>query len=205
MAFDYLIGIDEVGRGPIAGPLCVGACKLTRDSAGLFFKKVRGIKDSKQLLPQERDVWAAALLELEVQGCIRTSVSFVSEKVIDEGGLARALHHAVGAVLSLVEAPKERSFILLDGTLRAPREYLFQESVIGGDENDPLIAAASIVAKVRRDRYMTELSREYPLYGFDEHKGYGTPGHYKALRKYGPCEVHRKSFLRGFPTIRTTN
>ncbi len=196
MLFKHLIGIDEVGRGPIAGPLCVGACALVRTHASAFYANIRGIRDSKQLLPEEREAWAGKLRQFADAGYITTATAFISEKTIDQGGMARALRDAVGKVLSELRVSCDDSFIFLDGSLRAPSRFLFQETIIGGDETDALIAAASIVAKVRRDRYMTALAKRYPLYGFDEHKGYGTRKHYAALRKYGPCEIHRKSFLK---------
>ena len=198
MAFTHLIGIDEVGRGPLAGPLCVGGCALLRTHAGAFFHCLRGIKDSKQLPPEEREAWDRKIRTLERDGVIAVTTAFISEREIDEGGLGPALSAAVALVLRQLSAPEESSFIMLDGTLRAPRQYLFQESVIGGDEADPLIAAASIVAKVERDRIMVESGKRFPEYGFERHKGYGTRAHYKALREHGPCELHRKSFLREF-------
>lgn len=198
MVFSYLVGVDEVGRGPIAGSLCVGACALRREHAGVFFEKVRGLKDSKQLRAKGREEWTGLLHILEEAGFVRLAVASVSERAIDKDGLAKALHTAVGKALALLRIPPTRSFILLDGSLRAPSEYLFQESVINGDETDTLIASASIVAKVYRDRYMTRLAKRYPLYGFEKHKGYGTKEHYRALKKYGVSEVHRKSFLKKF-------
>lgn len=196
MAFAYIVGVDEVGRGPIAGPLCVGACVLVRAHGARFFTSVRGLKDSKQLPDHKREEWVKVLRRLEELGCIRLSTAFVSEKQIDTYGMAFALSRAVRNVLRLVRIPAHRSFVMLDGTLRAPAEYLFQESVIGGDEADLLIASASIVAKVRRDAYMKRIGRLFPQYGFEVHKGYGTKKHYEALAKHGACPAHRMSFLR---------
>lgn len=195
MSFEYLIGVDEVGRGPLAGPLCVGVCALSKKHSSIFYSSVCGIKDSKQLTHLEREAWATKLKALEQSGCIRLSTAFISERVIDRNGLANALSLATKRALLGVGTNSRRSFVMLDGTLRAPKEYLFQESIVKGDETDPIIAAASIVAKVRRDRYMTKRADEFPLYGFENHKGYGTNAHYRAIRKHGICPLHRKSFL----------
>lgn len=197
MSFTFLVGIDEVGRGPIAGPLCVGGCALVRTEALLFYKRIRGLRDSKQLSPRERERWALSLHKSAGLGLCRLASVFVSEKVIDAKGLGFALRSAVEEVLEILLVTPRDSFVMLDGTLGAPAAYPFQESVLGGDENEPLIAAASVIAKVRRDEHMRSLSEKYPHYGFERHKGYGTRVHYDALRKYGPCAVHRKSFLNG--------
>lgn len=196
MSFRFLIGIDEAGRGPLAGPLCVGACRLIREHAPAFFKGIRGLRDSKQLTEDERETWVSRLEALEHAGSCRLRTVFIHHAVIDMKGLAFALRASVARVLRKSGAPAEHSFVLLDGGLSAPSRFFFQETVINGDETDALIAAASIVAKVRRDRHMIALAPKYPGYGFEAHKGYGTPEHYNALRKYGPCAIHRKTFLR---------
>ncbi len=194
---DFLIGIDEVGRGPLAGPLCVGAFLVERKKLLAVHRALRGIRDSKQLSEGEREVWLSKILVLEQGGWCRTSTAFIRSDTIDREGMADALHKAVARVLYKLSVSPARCFVLLDGTLRAPAIFQLQESIIGGDENEPLIATASIVAKVCRDRYMTLLGKRFPEYGFEEHKGYGTRKHYEALRKYGVCPIHRLSFLKG--------
>ncbi len=200
---DFLIGIDEVGRGPLAGPLCVGAFLVERKKLPIVHRALRGIRDSKQLSEDERECWLSKILVLERDGACRTSTTLVSVDIIDRRGMANALHTAVARVLCKLSVSPTRCFVLLDGTLRAPAIFQLQESIIDGDENEPLIATASIVAKVRRDKHMALLAKRFPEYGFAEHKGYGTKKHYEALRKYGVSEVHRKSFLKKFEALST--
>lgn len=195
MAFTHLVGIDEVGRGPIAGPLCMGGCALLRERAAEFYRYMHGLRDSKRLTPANREQWASTLYMCAKKGICQLSLAFVSEQTIDERGLAYALRIAADTVLSSLSIVPSDSFVMLDGALKAPSIYRFQESIINGDEQEPLIAAASVIAKVRRDRHMVKLAAQYPNYGFEKHKGYGTKSHYRALSMLGPCELHRKSFL----------
>lgn len=192
----YVIGIDEVGRGPIAGPLCVGACLMSRTEAHRFGKTIFGIKESKQLAPDKREEWSRMLHLAAKEGECKLSTVFVSERVIDTQGLAFALRRAIGKVLRKLDVKPEECEVLLDGGIKAPESFIFQQTIIKGDEKEPLIASASIVAKVRRDRYMTRLSKRYPDYGFESHKGYGTKRHYEALKEHGISKVHRRSFLK---------
>ncbi len=194
----YTIGIDEVGRGSLAGPLCVGACLVRRTLARSLGRVFSGIRDSKQLTPAGREMWFRTISEASRQGLCEWRTVFVSEKVIDERGLSFALRRAIRRLLSKLGVHPRLSRVLLDGGIWAPRSFLFQKTIVRGDETEPLIAAASIMAKVRRDRYMVRLSRRHPAYGFDRHKGYGTKAHYEALRKHGISGVHRKSFLFKF-------
>lgn len=196
MGFRYAIGIDEVGRGPLAGPLCVGAC-LTRTPFSLEFLKIfSAIRDSKQLTPAKREEWFRRIAKASKTGECRWSTVFVSGKVIDNKGLSFAIRKAIGTVLKKLQADPKSCEVLLDGGIKAPRVFAGQQTIIRGDEKVPLIAGASIMAKVLRDRYMVRLGKRYPLYGFERHKGYGTRAHYAALRKHGISEVHRKSFLK---------
>ncbi len=195
---DYLVGIDEVGRGPLAGPLCVGAFLVERKKLPVTLKALRGIHDSKQLSSAERERWLSKIETLAESGSCRFSTTFVHSSSIDQQGMAKALHLAVARVLFNLAVHPAKCFVLLDGTLRAPAVFQLQESIIDGDENEPLIATASVIAKVRRDRHMVGLAKRFPEYGFEEHKGYGTRKHYEALQEYGVSEVHRKSFLRKF-------
>src|SRR3989338_2905789 len=156
MARAYVIGVDEVGRGPIAGPLCVGACLVRAGGRCLF---LRWVKDSKQLSGGERQRWAERLRRAAASGGCRLATSFVGERRIERLVLSAALALAVCRALRKLGVAPESCRVLLDGGLRAPRTFPFQETVIGVDESVSLIAAASIVAKVRRDRYMTRLAR----------------------------------------------
>lgn len=196
MRYQYIIGIDEVGRGALAGPLCVGACLMNRKQAPAFLRTISGIKDSKQLTPFFREQWFRIIANAQEDGMCEWRTVFVSEKVIDARGLSFALKKAIRNALWKLRVHPARSLVLLDGGIKAPRAFLFQRTIIRGDETEPLIASASIMAKVKRDRYMVRLSRRRSVYGFERHKGYGTKAHYEALKKHGPSEIHRKSFLK---------
>jgi ribonuclease HII len=195
MPIKYLVGIDEVGRGPLAGPVTVCACKVSHafDDAHLM-----GIKDSKKLSPQKREEWFHKISLLKSKGELDFAFSFVSAEIIDSIGIIKAIERALHECLDALSLDPESSKIVLDGSLRAPKKFLVQETIIKGDEKVPLISAASIIAKVMRDKYMTEQGGIYPSYGFEEHKGYGTSAHFKAIRKYGPSPLHRRTFLKSF-------
>lgn len=193
MACAYVIGVDEVGRGPLAGPVCVGACLVKTARQGAL---LGGIRDSKQLSEKRRLLWARRLRHAATKGHCKLATALIKEAYIDRKGLSAALMLAVCRVLRRFGVAPNSCRVLLDGNLYAPRTFVFQKTIIGGDESVPLIAAASIVAKVRRDRFMCRLARRYPQYGFETHKGYGTKRHYEALRKHGISPAHRKSFLK---------
>ena len=194
----YIIGVDEVGRGPLAGPLCVGACLVERRNVSAFYRTVSGIKDSKKLTHKMRMKWLRILTEAAKRGECSWSTAFVGQETIDRKGLSYCLKLAIRRTLKKIKAIPDLSKVLLDGGIKAPVIFINQKTIIKGDEKEPLIAAASIAAKVRRDRYMTRCSKQYPQYGFDEHKGYGTKAHYVVLNEYGICPVHRRSFLKKF-------
>ena len=197
--FVYLIGIDEVGRGPIAGSVVVGAFIFLKPGAKKLF---RGVKESKQLNEQKREEWFGIIEKAKKSGYIDFSVTFQSEKIIDTKGLSYAIKTALFKSLgNIVVANKIKLLqtkVLLDGGLKAPANYPNQKTIIKGDEKEVVIALASICAKVLRDRKMNALAKKYPKYGFERHKGYGTKGHYGAIKKYGKLAVHRKSFLKRF-------
>ncbi|MDP3957879.1 MAG: ribonuclease HII [bacterium] len=192
-----IIGVDEVGRGPLAGPLAVGALRIARKHQ----KLLKGVKDSKKLDAAARERWYKKLRALEKEGSIVCKVAFVSERIIDRHGIPRALMRAVGSCLRRLAAGRE-AVVLLDGALYAPPCYVRQRTIIRGDEKHLVIAAASIIAKVRRDRRMKALSKKYPLYLFESHKGYGTKAHYERLRRHGPSAIHRLSYLKKFAAAR---
>lgn len=188
------VGIDEVGRGPLAGPVTVCAVLAAKRLLTLsFFPK---IKDSKQLNPQKRRKIFENLNILRKRGEILFSISSVGVRVIDRVGINRAIRIAVARCLSKISLAPSEVTILLDGGLRAPKKYLFQETITGGDEKEALIALASIVGKVLRDEKMERLAQRVPWYGFDKHKGYGTEEHRRLLRRYGISSFHRKKFVR---------
>ncbi len=191
----FLIGIDEVGRGPIAGPVAVGAFAFLTPGAKKLF---RGVKESKQLTEQKREEWFARIEQAKKSGHVDFCVTFQSEKVIDSKGLSYAIKTALLTSLYALKIKPASARVLLDGGLRAPANYQNQKTIIKGDEKEMVIALASICAKVLRDRKMNMLAKKYPKYGFEKHKGYGTKGHYGAIRRCGLLSTHRRSFLRAF-------
>jgi len=188
----HIVGIDEVGRGPLAGPVTVCACRVASD---FDFSAFKGIKDSKQLSPQKREEWFLKISSMKSQGLVDFAHTSVSAEEIDSIGISKAIEKAIHVALDALALVPEATRILLDGSLKAPKKFLIQETIIKGDEKIPIISAASIVAKVMRDRHMEEQARLYPNYGFEAHKGYGTDEHCKAIRKLGISPIHRKSFL----------
>ncbi len=195
MSRDFLIGIDEAGRGPLAGPLAVGAFAVTHRRV---LKKFKGVKDSKQLTPEQREEWFLRIKESAKMGEIYYAVSFAQPATIDEKGLTYSVYTALNRSLRKLEAQHtacKKAKILLDGLLHASDRYPDQTTIIGGDASEPVIALASICAKVIRDRRMRRFAKEFPGYGFEIHKGYGTKAHYKAIKKLGITPLHRKRFL----------
>ena len=216
----YLIGIDEAGRGPLAGPVSVGAFAVRlnnkqnlRMSKNAALKQFRGVKDSKQLSEKQREEWLVkiklASKKFNQDSMVFWAVSFSSAKIIDQKGLSYAIKSALNKSLKKLERQivekfgetkannlPENSLVLLDGSLYAPERYVNQKTIIDGDAKEPIIALASICAKVLRDRKMKRVAKEYPHYGFEIHKGYGTKAHYKAIKKHGISEIHRRSFLK---------
>lgn len=188
----YIVGIDEAGRGPLAGPVAVGAVSILDNFNKNFFKS---IKDSKKLSQSERELWFALALEAKKKGVLNFSVSLVSEKVIDRHGISYAIKLGIKRSLKALKVSAD-SQIFLDGGIMAPKKFKHQLTVIKGDEKIPIVSLASIVAKVTRDRRMINLSKKFPEFNFDVHKGYGTSLHRRAIKKYGPTEVHRQSFLK---------
>lgn len=192
MKKQFLIGIDEVGRGPIAGPVAVGAFVfLTKNAVSLF----QGVKESKQLSEEKREEWFMKILEAQKERQINFHVTFQSEKIIDSKGLSFAIRNALKISINKLKINCEECEVRLDGGLRAPVEYKDQKTIIKGDVKEKIIALASICAKVLRDRKMRTLAKKYPEYGFEVNKGYGTKKHYAALSMFGVKAVHRKSFL----------
>ena len=188
-----LIGVDEVGRGCLAGPLTVGAI-LKKGRVNL-----RGIKDSKKLSAKQREEWRERLKTYGVRRkAFSVAIASVGPQVIDRIGISAAARLAVGRCLKRLAIRRKPYAIMLDGSLYAPKTYLNQESIIKGDEKIPLIAAASIFAKVWRDKKMARLSKKFPDYAMEIHKGYGTLAHRQAIKKHGLSEIHRRSFCKKF-------
>lgn len=194
----YLIGIDEAGRGALAGPVCVGAVLYPEDFDWKeVFQRItkKGkpkLRDSKQLSPQQRDVLFEYIF---AHGRLKHSAAFVSAETIDSIGIVNATHEAAAVAISKFGISPFRVRVLLDAGIKVPGKW-DQESFIRGDERIPAIALASIVAKVTRDRHMEGLSEKYVAYGFERHKGYGTPEHVAKIKALGPGIMHRTYFLR---------
>ena len=183
--FDLVCGIDEAGRGPLAGPVCAAAVILPRDT------QIEGLNDSKKLSDAKR----RSLYDIITREAYAYGVAFASEAEIDEVNILNATFLAMErAVAALGLQP---DIALVDGNRRPPLGMPVQ-TIVGGDGLSASIAAASILAKVTRDRWMEELDGQYPQYGFAVHKGYGTKRHYAALTEFGPCPIHRRSFLKKF-------
>ncbi|MSU54934.1 MAG: ribonuclease HII [Candidatus Taylorbacteria bacterium] len=194
----YLIGIDEAGRGPLAGPVAVSAfCVLINSKHHLLkYFPDHKVRDSKKLTAPVREHIYAKLVEDKVKKLIFFEVSFASSNIIDKKGISYAIRTALESSIENLGLLAEECLVLLDGSLKAPGKYKNQETIIKGDEKEAVIALASIVAKVSRDRKMQIFDKKYPLYGFGVHKGYGTKKHYISIRKHGLTPVHRKSYLK---------
>ncbi|OIP58423.1 MAG: ribonuclease HII [Candidatus Moranbacteria bacterium CG2_30_45_14] len=193
----FVVGIDEAGRGPLCGPVVAGAVCYKRSD---FFippeleKKFAFIRDSKKLSPKKRE----AMFDF-IQEHFYVGVGIVSAETIDRVNILQATFLAMKSAVSRLmnnfpREAKERSYLLIDGNQEIPNFSYPQEAVIGGDGIVKSIAAASIIAKVTRDRIIEAYDTEYPGYGFAQHKGYGTKIHMDALRHLGPCPIHRMSF-----------
>ncbi len=183
--YEWICGVDEAGRGPLAGPVCAAAVILPR---GL---DIAGLDDSKKLSVRRR----RELYDVITGAAAAYAIALVDQERIDEINILQATFRAMEeAVAKLSPQP---DLALVDGN-REPVLSMPCETIVGGDGKCASIAAASILAKVTRDRLMEELDRQYPEYGFAVHKGYGTRRHYEALRQYGPCPIHRQSFLKKF-------
>lgn len=186
----WQIGIDEAGRGPLAGPLSVGVVM----ASGEALLDLNLTTDSKGLSASKREEWYQKILAQKEKGNLFFACSLITNQQIDQLGLTASWQ--LGIKEALVGLPlKTTDQIFLDGGLKAPANYLNQQTIIGGDKKVRVISLASIVAKVTRDRELVKLAKKYPQYGFEIHKGYATLDHYLALLQYGPCPVHRQSFL----------
>ena len=181
--YTAVCGVDEAGCGPLAGPVCAAAVILP---AGLV---IEGVNDSKKLSEKKRE----ELFPVICEKALAYGIGWADEREIDEINILQATYRAMKrAVESL---PLTADYALIDGN-RMPPLAIPGTTIIKGDALSMSIAAASILAKVSRDRVMVQFSREYPQYGFEQHKGYGTAAHVQALREYGPCPLHRQSFLQ---------
>ncbi len=180
--FLNIAGVDEAGRGPLAGPVCAAAVILPPDAV------IEGINDSKKLSAKKRD----ALFEIIKKIAVAYAIEFVEPEVIDEINIRQATSLAMHNAVSKLSICAD--FVIVDGNDNIPFDIPYQY-VVKGDAKSQTIAAASILAKVSRDRFMEKLDKKYPEYEFSKHKGYGTKAHMEAIQKYGVSNVHRKSFM----------
>lgn len=181
-----ICGIDEAGRGPLAGPVVVGAVILPENSF------IEGVNDSKKVSEKKRE----KLYEEIVKEAIDYSVGIVDQKTIDEINILNATK--LGVKLALEGLKQKPEIIMVDALNNIDTLGIPYISVIKGDAKNYCIAAASIIAKVTRDRIMSEWDEVYPAYGFAKHKGYGTAEHIRIIKEIGPCILHRKSFIKNF-------
>ena len=183
----YIAGVDEVGRGPLAGPVVCAAVIMPLDEASIIV----GVDDSKKLSAKKRETLAE---EIKKKALAYTIVE-VSEKEIDEINILEATKLGMKRALETLEIQPQT--VLTDGNMTLDITYP-QRSVIGGDALSYSIGAASIIAKVYRDKMMDEYAKEYPEYAFDSNKGYGTAAHIQAIKEYGLCPIHRRTFTKKF-------
>ncbi len=192
MDYKFYIGIDEVGRGPVAGPVTL--CAVI-SFVGRSPEEFKDIKDSKQLTEKKREEWFKVMKEAKKRGEIDFAIFSGTNDSIDKIGIVRTMNACIKKCLEKL-APKEaETYVLLDGSLHAPGNFKFQETIIKGDEKEILIGMASVAGKVSRDWYMVEMAKKFPEYGFEKHKGYGTKSHYESIKKHGASSLHRKSWL----------
>ena len=181
--FRLVCGVDEAGRGPLAGPVCAAAVILPRGF------EIPGLNDSKKLSEKKRE----ELFDVIKENAISYGIAFAEVAEIEEHNILAATFIAMNRAIAQLE-PKP-DIALIDGN-RTHGIEMYSRSVVKGDSKCADIAAASVLAKVTRDRHMMEMAEKYPQYHFDKHKGYGTKLHYEALREFGPSEIHRLSFLK---------
>lgn len=184
--FKYICGIDEAGRGPLAGPVVVAGVIMPKDSM------IEGVNDSKKVSEKKRE----KLYDMILEEAISYSVAIIGQDVIDENNILNATKQGVTKVVE--ELDVKPNLILVDALTHINTKGIPYDSIIKGDAKCYNIAAASIIAKVTRDRIMREWDEIYPQYGFINHKGYGTAKHIEAIKEYGPCPIHRRTFIKNF-------
>lgn len=183
--YNIVCGIDEAGRGPLAGPVCAAAVILPEGC------EIEGINDSKKLTEKKRE----ALYDVITEKAVAYGIATADEKEIDEINILQATYLAMNRAFQKLSIKPDMA--LVDGN-RDPKLGIPTQTIVKGDARSMSIAAASILAKVTRDRFMLEMDKKYPEYQFAKHKGYGTKLHYEMLTKYGPSEIHRMTFLKSF-------
>ena len=183
--YEYIGGIDEVGRGPLAGPVVTACVIMPKDI------RIPYVNDSKKVSEKRRE----ALYDIIMEKAIAVGIGMSSQERIDEINILQATYEAMRKAINNLKIKPD---ILLNDAVNIPEVDIPQVPIIKGDAKSFTIACASIIAKVTRDRMMVELDKEYPEYGFAKHKGYGTKAHTDAIRQFGPCPLHRKTFIGNF-------
>ena len=181
--FNHVAGVDEVGRGPLAGPIVAAAVILPPDC------KIKGLDDSKKISPRRREILFIQI----IKQAVAVGLGKVNHALIDRINIGRA--NLLAMKMAVEKLKLKPDYLLVDGARNRLDVSIPQRAINRGDAKCSSIAAASIVAKVTRDRLMKKYHVKYPFYGFDRHKGYGTALHLKQLSQYGPCPIHRRSFL----------
>ena len=184
-SYGYICGIDEVGRGPLAGPVVAGAVILPKDCDILY------INDSKKLSEKKRE----ELYDVIMEKAVAVGIGYASHIRIDEINILQATYEAMREAISKLNVKPD---ILLNDAVTIPGVDIKQVPIIKGDAKSISIGAASIIAKVTRDRLMVEYDKKFPGYGFASNKGYGSAAHIAAIKEIGPCEIHRRSFIKNF-------
>ncbi len=182
--FKMICGVDEAGRGPLAGPVCAAAVILPQDAV------IEGLNDSKKLSEKKRE----KLYDVIIEKAAAYSIATASVEEIEEYNILNATFLAMNRAINSL--PQKADYAIIDGDKKPKGITVECEAVVKGDSKSMSVAAASILAKVTRDRMMCEYGEKYPVYGFAEHKGYGTKKHREAIIKYGACDIHRPSFLK---------
>ncbi len=183
---NYICGIDEAGRGPLAGPVVVAAVIMPKDSM------LEHVNDSKKVTEKRREV----LYEQITKEAIAWGVGIIDHEIIDKINILEATK--LGLTTALKELKVRPDLILVDALKDIDTLGIPYKSIIKGDAKEYSIACSSIIAKVTRDRIMRNFDKVYPEYGFEKHKGYGTAEHIRAIKEYGPCDIHRQSFIKNF-------
>lgn len=181
--YHRVCGVDEAGRGPLAGPLCAAAVILPENTI------IEGVNDSKKLSEKKRE----ALFEVIKAEAVSYSIAYASVEEIESMNILNATMLAMKRAVEGLDVKAD--YAMIDGN-RLPDLCIDSEFIIKGDAKSMSIACASILAKVSRDRLLYKYAEEYPMYGFDKHKGYGTKAHTAAIKEFGPCPYHRMSFLK---------
>lgn len=187
----HFAGVDEAGRGPLAGPVAVGMVCVPY---AFSWDSIPGVADSKKLTQKKREEIYTRMKILSKANMLVYRVVLIPPRTIDQRGITVSVRQGIERCFSNLEVDPNTLYVKLDGLLKAPEIYPYQETIIKGDQREKIIGLASIAAKVTRDAYMRRLAKKYPEYGFALHKGYGTVMHRQSIRIHGLSHVHRKTF-----------